>query len=156
VNLKWPLRRDISVHRWHIMLDAFPLARQSVCLSVHHQPRPPLEQPVAVGPRDEETWTWSGHFEETFCLTAGTRHRNAMNFDRIFGVYSVVSVPLPPFLAHNTWQLASMCSHKQKIQDSPNGCSVWVICFRFEHFFQGGRIYFDYSFDLCCISVSLT
>ncbi len=34
VNLKWPLRRDISFHRWHIMLDAFPLARQSVCQSI--------------------------------------------------------------------------------------------------------------------------
>ena len=156
VNLKWPPRRDISYHRWHIMFDAFPLARQSVCLSVHHWPRPPLEGPVVVGPRDEETWTWSGHLEETFRFTAGTRHRNAVDFDRIFGVYLVVSVPLPPFLAYNTWHLASKCSHKQKFQDFPNGCSVWVICFRFEHCFQVSRIYFDCSFDLCCKSALLT
>jgi hypothetical protein len=107
-------------------------------------------------PRDEETWTWSGHLEETFRFTAGTRHRNAVDFDRIFGVYLVVSVPLPPFLAYNTWHLASKCSHKQKFQDSPNGCSVWVICYRFEHFFQVSRIYFDCSFDLCCKSALLT
>ena len=156
VNLKWPPRRDISYHRWHIMFDAFPLARQSVCLSVHHWPRPPLEGPVVVGPRDEETWTWSGLLEETFRFKAGTRHRNAVDFDRIFGVYLVVSVPLPPFLAYNTWHLASKCSHKQKFQDSPNGCSVWVICFRFEHCFQVSRIYFDWSFDLCCKSALLT
>ena len=58
------------------MLDAFPLARQSVCLSVHHRPRPPLEEQVAVGPRDEETWlgTWSGHqgHDKKNCFTAGT------------------------------------------------------------------------------------
>ena len=92
---KWPFRRDISFHRWHIMLDAFPLARQSVSLSVHHRPRPPLEEPVAVGPGGEETWTWRGNFEETFYFDAV----NAVNFDRIFGVYSVILVPLPPFLA---------------------------------------------------------
>ena len=48
-------RRDAVFHHWDATLKAFPLVRQSVCLSVHHRPRP-LEdsEPVAVGPRDEE------------------------------------------------------------------------------------------------------
>jgi hypothetical protein len=45
------LRRDVSFHRWHgtLALNASPLAHQSVSLSVHYRPRPPLEEPVTVG-----------------------------------------------------------------------------------------------------------
>jgi hypothetical protein len=109
----WPRQRPLVARRREPVtvtvpirdatLKAFPLVRQSVSQSVHHRSRP-LEGPVAVGPRDEEAWTWSGRSEETECYTAGTRHRNAGKFDLVFVAFSVTSVSLSPFLAKILWQ----------------------------------------------------
>jgi hypothetical protein len=58
------------------------------------------------------TWTWSGHFEETFCFTAGTRHRNAVN--------------LICFLSSTRWFQSHICHFLHILPDKLQVCALII------------------------------